>query len=142
MAQALFLRILQEKQMESDFEVFSAGIFASPACPASPEAIEILRQEKIDISRHLSLPVDKELLDDAYLVLSMTISQRNYLQEAFPHKKESIYALAEFVGMGEIDIIDPIGRGKEAYLDTWQQLKTILPQVLGLLLQRENTGGI
>ncbi|WP_061213085.1 low molecular weight protein arginine phosphatase [Syntrophomonas wolfei] len=142
MAQALFSKILKEKQLQYDFEVLSAGIFAYPDCPASPEALEVLRQEEIDISQHLSLPLTDELLEDAHLILSMTISQRNYLQETFPHKRESIFSLAEFAGMGEIDIMDPIGRGREAYLDTLQQLKTILPQVLKVILQRKNAGGI
>ncbi|MDD2509529.1 MAG: low molecular weight protein arginine phosphatase [Syntrophomonas sp.] len=142
MAQALFSKIIRETQLDSDFEVLSAGIFAYPACPASPEAVEVLRQEEIDISQHLSLPLSDDLLEDAHLILSMTISQRNYLQEIFPLKRDCIFSLAEFAGLGELDIIDPIGMGREAYLDTLQQLKTILPQVLKEILQRKSAGGI
>ncbi len=140
MAQALFSKLLQERKLHFEFAALSAGVFAYPDYPVSPEVQELLFQEEIDISGHLSQPLTEELLKDAHLVLVMTVSQRNYLQETYPLKKGSIFTLTEFIGMGETDIIDPIGRGIEAYRGTLQQLKDFLPLLLELILQEKTRG--
>ncbi len=132
MARALLLQRLQSRAPWSDsgeLQVWSAGLFTRDGLPASPEAIEAISEEGIDIRHHRSLQIKNSIIEDANLILTMTVSQRDYLLERFPHKSVNIYTLSEFTGDETGEVIDPYGHGPEAYRKSLCQLKLMVDRL-------------
>lgn len=71
MAEAM-LRHELERRGCHDVEVASAGTWAGPGNPATPEAVEVMRGRGIDLDRHRSRPVDPVEVAEADLVVAMT----------------------------------------------------------------------
>jgi protein-tyrosine phosphatase len=71
MAEGLLRHELENRGCD-DIEVVSAGTWAVAGDPATDEAIAVSENHDVDISSHLSRPVDAEELDGADLVLAMT----------------------------------------------------------------------
>ena len=70
MAAALMNKLAIENDL--DVRIESAGLFANENEPATPEAIEAIKKYDIDLSSHLSSPVNQELIDKSDLIITMT----------------------------------------------------------------------
>jgi RpiB/LacA/LacB family sugar-phosphate isomerase len=131
MAQAILTRLLQSSGTGvEEYEVLSAGLNTVDGLSTSPEAVKTMADEGIDITHHKSRQLDAGLILNADYILTMTCTQRNYLQEKFLDKAPLIYTIHEFAGEDDKDIIDPLGRGLEAYQECARQFKDLLPRVL------------
>lgn len=132
MAKALLLQRLETPTNLSDsseIQVWSAGLFTRDGLPASPEAVAAMREEGINISQHRSLLINQSLIGDADLVLTMTLSQRDYLQERYPDKSVNIYTLSEFTGNDTGEVLDPYGHGQEVYQQSLLQIKLLVDRL-------------
>ena len=96
-------------------EVRSAGVSAMPGFPASWEAVEVMARKGIDISAHISRPVEYEDNENADLVITMTEAHKSMLLFGYPEFATKIYTLSEMLGEFWGDVIDPFGQGLEAY---------------------------
>lgn len=142
-------------------EVSSAGAFPGGA-PATADATMTLRAMGIDISSHVSRRLDRSILDQADLVLTMT---REHLREAVvtdPSAFGRIFTLKEFVRKlkanpnatladlhqgrstrdylrdePDDDVADPIGKPRHVYEATAQELDTLL-RVVAMALPKLN----
>lgn len=133
MAQAILTKLLQSsKTGAEEYEILSAGLSTIAGLSASPEAVKTMAAEGIDLTYHKSCQLDANLIHNADYILTMTGAQRDYLQDKFSDKAPVIYTLYEFVGEDK-DIIDPLGRGLDAYQECAAQFKELLPQVLNKL---------
>lgn len=113
-----------------DIDVKSAGVFAFEGDKASQEAIEVLKEEDIDISDHRTKLVTEEMVEGADLVLTMSFSHKDTLLFKYPFSKEKIYSLKEYVFYRQADIQDPYGGGMKAYKETKEELKDVLEKLL------------
>ncbi len=120
MAAALFRKMAAERGLP--IVAVSAGLAAASGSPASENAIKVLAEEGMDLSRHLSKPVTRELCDEAQLIAVMSEHHRLSLiaADVDPHK---IFVL----GGG---VPDPYGGSADVYRDTRDALKAILPALL------------
>ncbi|HHV16934.1 MAG TPA: ribose 5-phosphate isomerase B [Gelria sp.] len=133
MAQAILTKLLQSSETgEEKYEILSAGLNTIAGLSASPEAVKTMAAEGIDLTYHKSCQLDANLIHNADYILTMTGAQRDYLQDKFSDKAPVIYTLYEFVGEDK-DIIDPLGRGLDAYQECAAQFKELLPQVFNKL---------
>ena len=132
MASALLLQRLQSPAWSDsgEIQVWSAGLFTQDGLPASPEALGVIGEEGIDISNHRSQQIRNSLIEDADLVLTMTVNQRDYLLERFPHKSFNIYTLSDFTEDETGEVMDPYGHGPEAYRKSLLQLKQLVDRLL------------
>lgn len=136
MAQSIFTGILNNRKI-TGFKVSSTGLAAVDGLPATPEAVETMLNEGIDLSRHQSRQLNQELIISADYILTMTATQRDYLQDKYPEKAWTIYTINDFAKNRNQDIIDPFGRGLPAYKECAEQLKELLPEVLDRMLELE-----
>lgn len=83
-------------QSKTNYNVQSAGIFASFGAPASAHTMEILHENKISYE-HSSQPVTDELMEWADLVLTMTTQHRDILKQQYPNYTSKTFALKEYV---------------------------------------------
>lgn len=118
MAEGLARRLLAKQQGLPEAEldaaglrVISAGAFASPGLPASVESVEIMQRRGIDISRHRSQSLTREMIHEADLILCMTQSHRRAVLAMAPSALDKTLT----VDASGKDIEDPIGSGMEAY---------------------------
>jgi protein-tyrosine phosphatase len=97
MAAALFQRILQERGLERQVEIRSAGIAAEPGAPASRFAQEALREVNVSLANHKASRVNDELVRWADLILTMTRRHKEAVATAFPAAKEKVHVLKEYL---------------------------------------------
>jgi len=136
MAEALFRNLLQQRAMDGDWDVASAGVWAYDGSRASEGAIKALRLKGIDLTRHRARGISLTMMHDSDLILVMECNHKEALQAAFPKLSSKVYLLSEMVGMNH-DILDPIGGTPADYTDTAAELEQLLldalPQMEGLI---------
>ena len=129
MAEGLFRALVRQAD---DYHIQSAGVSASPGQKASQHTVEVLKPEKVDLSRFRSQPLTSELVRKATHIFTMTSGHREYVEMLFPEAAAKTYLVCEFCPdddlMGE-DVPDPIGYGRGAYEETLDTLKRALPSV-------------
>jgi protein-tyrosine-phosphatase len=126
----------------SHWTATSAGLFASYGTRASPEAVQVMSQNGLDLRSHLSRPITRELVDAANVIVVMTAAHRDQLVVAFPEAKEKVFLLRSFDPRAEdADIRDPFGLAPEAYRRAYKEMDAALPELLSFLHDLEIGGG-
>jgi len=138
MAEAL-LKDMAKKQ-GIDIEVKSAGLFALDGANASKEAIEALKAEGIDIRDHRASLVHRQLLEEADLILTMSLSHKEALLSKFNFIKDKVYTLKEYAYGKVEDVADPFGGDINVYNSTKEEIKKALEEVVKRLTN-DNDGG-
>lgn len=105
MAEALCRKMLAERLdvdpetlEEHGYTVMSAGAAGGFASPASPPAIQVMRELGVDITNHLSQTVTPEMVRYSDRIFVMTPEQMEQLSRLAPEAK------------GRITLLDPKGR--------------------------------
>lgn len=98
MAEAL-CRDLAEKE-KIPLEVKSAGISAITGSPATQHAIDVLREQGIEIN-HRSQKINQELIDWADVILTMTDFHRQVLIHDFPEAVDKVHILKAYARENE-----------------------------------------
>ncbi|GGN93393.1 low molecular weight protein arginine phosphatase [Saccharibacillus kuerlensis] len=94
MAEALLRRMAQERGVR--VEVRSAGVSASQGVPISRQAEAVLRDQNIS-DRITSSPLDRELVEWADLILTLTESHKSHVIRCFPEAVERTHTLKGYV---------------------------------------------
>lgn len=138
MGEKLLQDLLQKKGV-TDWEVFSAGIFATPNAPASPQAIEVMREHDLDLSGHRATQLAKEMVADADLIVTMTARHKSHILQYFPEVAEKTFTLKELSNNDnkDLDISDPFGGGVEVYRRTAAEMKEHLEKVVDRIRKGE-----
>lgn len=132
MAEGLFRKMLKEEGLEGRVLCQSAGLSPVEGEPASPNAVEALREVGVDISGHRARRLTGEELPmwDLFFTMSQT---HGYILRQAGAPEGSIY-VPGFVA-------DPFGKDLEAYRrcrDTLLgELQEFLPLLKKLLLREE-----
>ena len=91
-------------------EVESAGLAAYEGAAPTDDAIAVARELGYDLSPHRARPLTEEMLERADVVVGMTA--------------EHVGALGGSAKLlGEADVEDPIGRGRDAYRRAYAQIE-------------------
>lgn len=108
MAEALLRKMLIEDLGEkaATIHVISAGTGAITGDIASPNAIEVMKHEGINLQGHRAQRVSPEMVNAADLVLTMTLDQKKAVLNMLPTAKHKVFTLAEFAeGVKEIEAL-------------------------------------
>ncbi len=106
MAEALLRKMLIEDLGEkaATIQVVSAGTSAITGDIASPNAIEVMKKEGINLKEHRARRVTPEMVNSADLVLTMTLDQKKAVLNMNPTAKNKVFTLTEFAeGVKEIE---------------------------------------
>jgi protein-tyrosine phosphatase len=98
--------------------VSSAGISAGLGGRSAPEAIEVMREQGLDLSAHQSQPLSDTIVRQADLILAMTRSHRETIVQHWPEAAERTLLLRP----DGRDICDPIGTSVEVYRECARQI--------------------
>jgi len=124
------LQAVGDKQINDLMEIRSAGIMAGSDMPASPEAVKVMAENGLDLSRHQSRRLNEELLQWADLVLTMTNSHRQYIIDQYDIQSDKVHTLAQFSGEAHVDVVDPFGSGIQTYRQSARQLQQLIQQLV------------
>ncbi|MFN2509094.1 MAG: serine hydroxymethyltransferase, partial [Chthoniobacterales bacterium] len=139
MAEGLFRRLLGNRR---DITVASAGVHAVRGQPPSAFAIEVLRDEGVDITGLRSQPLTATLVEQATHIFAMTGAHLENIHMLFPHGADKSFLLREFEEPGTTvwrDVPDPIGCARDVYLLCAATIKNALPSVLAFVEESEVT---
>ena len=115
---------------QADWKVESAGLFTANGMAASPPAIEVLREQAIDLTPHRSRVATKDIIDAATLIVVMTEAHAAELKRRFPEAQDRIYLLKSFdPGCGGGDPPDPLGGTKDHYRTIRNAIEATLPDL-------------
>jgi len=110
MAEGLFKKAVEARAGE--FEVGSAGIAAYDGYPSTLETIRVLHEKGVDMSRHQSRRLTRELVEAADEIYVMERMHREMILSFWPDAEEKVHLLTEFSpaksATREEDIPDPI----------------------------------
>lgn len=121
--------LLKKKMMASgrdDVEVISAGTFAFPGMPPSPETQDlILKQLGLNSSEHRAQKINLGLLRSSDYIFVMERHHARIISKQFPQVEKNVKILGDFVNFNplEAEIDDPIGRSKEFYEQCFNKIK-------------------
>ena len=114
-----------------DWQVGSAGLFTGNGMAASLPAVEVLREQTIDLTPHRSRVVTKDIIDVATLIVVMTVTHAVELKRRFPETQDRIYLLKSFdPGCGGGDIPDPLGGTIAQYRTIRDEIEAALPDLI------------
>ena len=129
MAEAMAQRLIAEKlgctELELDQRgviVTSAGIAAVPGCGPSAEAITVMKEKGLDITKHESQPLTDKLARHADMIFTMTSGHRQAILRRWPDASSRTFALCEDAQ----DIHDPIGASIGVYRECAEQVENAL----------------
>ena len=118
------------KNLIEGVEFSSAGVFSYGGDAMSDNAREILLENSMEPGEFYSQRVDYDLLDQADLVLTMTLEQKEVLKTFFLQQKDKIFLLKEYNRKGEkgqedgkYEISDPFGSNLSSYRETFEEIK-------------------
>ena len=93
-------------------EINSAGVSALVGYPADSIAIEVMAEYGTDISNHTAQQIDELLVRNADLILTMSIKQKRWIEEQWPHCRGKVFRIGHWINK---DIKDPYGKDKQAF---------------------------
>lgn len=134
MAEGLLKKWLKDHDC-GDVRVASAGIATVPGMMAAPSAIDVMKEEEIDISDHRTQSVSDYLIRDYDLILCMEPVHVEAITGLLPEALGKTHLLLDYAYDGESGkpdnpgISDPIGKPKEVYETVLMTLKDAIERV-------------
>ena len=131
MAEGL-LRHRMEQRGRRDVQVMSAGTGAMPGMGPTLETVEVMWTEGVDVSSHLSQPVDPDLIRHADAIFCMENFHRDAVLAIDPDAESKVYLLRSFGQNGpraEENIPDPIGQPASVYETCAKVIKEAVERV-------------
>jgi len=120
-----YMRHLLEKSGVNGVDVSSCGVIAQSGEPAAENAVDVMAEEGIDMSGHLSRPITQEMADIADLIIGMEDYHKRVVTRYFKNTNEKFRMFREFCddGRKNMDIHDPYGEMKTSYRKSFNQIK-------------------
>ncbi len=136
MAEGIFKKMLKEMGSKyEDIQVISAGISAVNGSPSSEFALKALLEQDVDISEHSATQLSAKMVDEADLILTMTVAHKNMILSIIPEAKEKTYTLKEYsVGdvnlQDNLNISDPYGMPYSRYKECAKEISDSLEKIV------------
>ncbi len=137
MTESILRKLLEKTKFAKQIEINSAGTLNLEPSIASEEAIRISKNHDVNISDHISTPIDRQILDKANIIICLAVYHYNILVRNYPEYADKIYILKTMETEEDLidpSIADPIGMSEKFYeqifLEIEKELKRILPGLL------------
>lgn len=121
--------ILKNKDIDA-IEVRSAGIYAVNGSEASTHAKKVLDDKGISHNHRSSLLTQAEV-NWADLILTMTSSHKQAIQQQYPQAGNKVFTLKEYSGESfNYDVVDPYGGSLGMYEQTFRELDGLIDKAI------------
>lgn len=125
--------ILKNRRLPN-LEVRSAGIYAQNGGEMSVNARTVLQEQGIE-ENHLSSTIDLHYMEQANVILTMTVAHMHALLQYFPQMANKIFTLNEYTLGQTTDVSDPYGGSIEVYRQTFVDLKKSIDALEKMILE-------
>ena len=125
MAEVMFKKLVRDKGEEEHWRVESAGVWAFQGAPATENAMQVMVERELDLSQHLSQPVNPTMLSRFDVIVVMTLEHKRALLQQYPAITNRVFLLRE-LGGEKGDFADPVGGTLDTYRDTADELEILL----------------
>ena len=105
------------------YKTLSAGTMGIIGLAASSEAIVACAAMGIDITKHRSTGLTKELIENSDIIFAMTNGHLHDVLELAPQAKDKCFLLAK-----QREIADPIGQGQNIYFESAQLIRSAVKE--------------
>ncbi len=136
MAEWLFKDMIKDIDNLKNINVKSAGVFALSGECASNQAITAMHNQGIDMTEHSSSRLTKGLVDEADLILTMTMNHKYAILNMAPSASDKVYTLKEYAygsDTSSLDITDPYGMSVERYEQCLVEIKEALKNIINAI---------
>jgi protein-tyrosine-phosphatase len=124
------LRSLLSPELDGQVTVRSAGTAAAEGVPAAPFAVETAAASGIDLRGHRSQALTAALVRASDLVLGMEPGHVSAAHQLAPDARDRIHLITEHGTEARepaaAGVRDPIGGGRDEYVDTFHRLRSHL----------------
>lgn len=103
-----------------DIKAESRGLFVTDSLPASDYAKLAVRNYGLSLENHVAKQLSKEDIEEAVLILTMTIDHKKMLEGICPSEK--LYTLKGYALGTDGDISDPYGQSPAIYLECAEEI--------------------
>ncbi len=125
MAEYLTRKMIKDDQLP--FMVKSAG-FLDIKAEISVNSNIILKEQGIDAQQHVSTLINKEIISNSWLILTMQEIQKKNILDIEPNAYNKVFTLSEYCGKEfckpSCDIEDPYGLDIYFYRETFKMIKS------------------
>jgi len=125
LAVAVFRRMLDEAGRQ-DITVESAGTGAYDGAPASEGAYLVALEAGLDLSAHRARLLDREMVDQADLILTMSKGHLSRVERLGGEGKAHLLGAYANASAVDTELKDPYGGDVEGYRQTLHQLERLL----------------
>ena len=134
MAEWLFKKKIEEQKIK-DMYVYSCGVDATDGQMASNNAIKVMEEYGVDLTKHRSTAIENSNIKEMDLILCATRNHKIIVTDMYPALKEKIYTLKEYVaynknGHDPVNLSDPWGWSIETYRYCAEEINECLDLLL------------
>ncbi len=137
MAEAMMHKMLAN---DTNVKVNSAGLFALEGMRANEHAIRTMEKEGVDLSKHRSRQLTRQMAQDADIIVVMTQDHKEAITHFAADVASKVFLLSEFEEDEEMrgrDIADPIAQPLEGYQRCFAQMKSSIANLVLKLVRKE-----
>lgn len=125
--------IFNKLNSDTNLRAKSAGITIVPGSFVTENSVELVKEElDIDIQHKEAIQLNRNMLEMADIVLTMTNYGRDFIKNSYPDYKDKVFSICEYAGVtGEIT--DPYGSTISVYHKIYKELEDIIPRIIAKL---------
>lgn len=109
----------------TDILVQSRGMVVLFPEPYNPKAVAVASKHGMIMVSDSTKQIENEDFDNNKLVLVMNSNMKKKLYDKYD-RAINVYTLSEYAGEGDIEVLDPYGKGMEEYNKCFEQLYILL----------------
>ena len=130
-AMAQWMLKKKAKEQNKDIEVYSCGIEAGNGWTPTDEAVEVMKEYGIDLSKHRATNIRSSNIEDMDVILCATRAHKGAVIYMYPELKEKVYTMKEYAGFGknDLDIEDPWGYGIDVYRNCAKEIEECIDKM-------------
>ena len=128
-----------EKRLEdinnTEIEVYSCGIYAENGDGSTYNAINVMKDYDVDLSKHRATNINKSNIEEMDLILCATNVHKQEVIYMYPKLKEKIFTMKEYVNKNtqDIDIKDPWGYDSYVYTRCAEEINEVIDVIIDRL---------
>ncbi|MCX7017844.1 MAG: hypothetical protein NTY46_02365 [Candidatus Sumerlaeota bacterium] len=131
MAKGYLLKLIEQRRI-THIDIRTAGVMTPHGLLPTPEAVQLLMEEQVDIRRHRSRPLTVDMIRRADLVLGMTPFHVQMAYRMIDDARRKTFLLKEYVGCEgrNVQIQDPMGGTLEIFKKVFGAIKASLQKLV------------
>jgi protein-tyrosine-phosphatase len=131
MASAYFKMQLEQHKIQ-DVDVRSAGVMTISGLLASPEAVQVMDAEDVDLRKHRSTQLSEDIIRKSDLILAMTPYHRQMALRKSPDARNKTFLFKEFTqsDLKNVQIADPMGCTLEVFKKCFKEIEAACTKLI------------